>query len=111
MLLLASGVFAAVARMCLQLVQGRARSEGLDCSDAENAAGSDAAVLRGAARGARLAVRLAFGMDPHLIEEWTRNQCEDREGDPSGARVRRGARAESLSRQWRFDGAQDKECV
>ena len=42
--------------------------------------GSDAGVpvLRGA-RSARLAVRLAVGVDPHLIEEWTRNQCEDRE--------------------------------
>ena len=51
---------------------------GLGCSDAEGAAGSDAAAGHGEGR-ARLAVRLAIGVDPHLIEEWTRNQCEDRE--------------------------------
>jgi hypothetical protein len=66
-------VFAAVARMCAAraavsaLGGARVQRRGGCC-------GSDAAVLLGAARGARLAVRLAIGRDPHLIEEWTRNQ-------------------------------------
>ena len=99
-------VFAKESRaMPARLAGGERRRRRSSGSDAEEP------VLRGA-RSARLAVRLAIGMDPHLIEEWTRNQCEDREGDPSEARVRRwGTGRVPESDRERFDGAQDKECV
>jgi len=74
-LLLVPGVFAAVARVCLQLVQGEHAQRGSGAATRWVLLQRRGGAARGAARGARLAVRLAaIGMDPHLIEEWTRNQ-------------------------------------
>ena len=84
-------VFAKESRaMPARLAGGERRRRRSSGSDAEEP------VLRGA-RSARLAVRLAIGMDPHLIEEWTRNQCEDRGEIRAMHACGDGARAESLS--------------
>ena len=76
--------------MPARLAGGERRRRRSSGSDAEEP------VLRGA-RSARLAVRLAIGVDPHLIEEWTRNQCEDCEWIRARHACSEGARAESLS--------------